>query len=817
MIPPMPSTTLNKLTQLKSQLQQCTNPIAAALLKQTIAKLEAQLNSGQPQAKASKVAQRKAALKASEEQANRKAAQQQRTTLKPPAQNQAKPKPDATPQSKNRFPSQAIAAAKQVILTDDLWQRPQVQGITIDGPESRDLDDAIWIEPTDSGAVLCVHIADVSELIEIGSVLDEVAIARTTTRYFSTGNAPMLPRPLSEDKLSLLEFQARPTLTIKINLDANAQIINVEIFESWLASQKRFTYAQASQPDYPSAFQETLEMAHHWASHLYRNRLMAGAIGATQTAQGQWLTEEGSLVRGECHRSHLLIQEFMILANRAVAQWLADQDIPALYRNHTARAIAPDRETMYQTLATIGSASAIRQRLASWLNRAEYGPVLTGHFALNLPAYCHFTSPIRRLADLINHRIVKALLNQQTIPYSKPDLEQLGQHIAQVRRDDEEQTSEYFKSEHQKVYQEQIQTPEELEYLGSKEFSRLLTYAAENQEVERLYLEVVTRLESGNLALQDLYFLIFQWSESDLHKQVVEYLTRNVHDAASVIAIAVNQEGDWEEFNYVEVGNHTPFAVWLEVKLSGESFTTAHPAVHPRKQTARHLACLLWLEAYLQNALVKPEQRVQPSLPEPQLASPSASSNKGTAPLSKAMQTALVKPLSDGQNFVGMLMDVCQTLRWENPEYQADSSDDWFICECELYVLGEPIEGSGVAKKKRLAKSLAAREILEQLREQAPQHWGEWFAETEKSPGSGGNSEESVSFVGGENPIGELQELCQQQQIAMPVYEFEAIFEGFRCTVQARGLKGVSEGSSKQKAKVGAAVDLLVGLGQVVP
>ena len=75
----------------------------------------------------------------------------------------------------------------------------------------------------------------------------------------------------------------------------------------------------------------------------------------------------------------------MILANRAVSQWLAEQDVPMLYRNHTARAIAPDRETMYATMLTLGSPAAIRQRLASWLNRAEYGPALVGHFALNLP------------------------------------------------------------------------------------------------------------------------------------------------------------------------------------------------------------------------------------------------------------------------------------------------------------------------------------------------------------------------------------------------------------------------------------------------
>jgi ribonuclease R len=93
-----------------------------------------------------------------------------------------------------RFSPQAIAQTLTFQYT--LWQRPQVQGITIDGPDSRDLDDAIWIESTETGAILLVHIADVSEVVEIGSILDKVAIARTTTQYFKTGNAPMLPRSL---------------------------------------------------------------------------------------------------------------------------------------------------------------------------------------------------------------------------------------------------------------------------------------------------------------------------------------------------------------------------------------------------------------------------------------------------------------------------------------------------------------------------------------------------------------------------------------------------------------------------------------------
>lgn len=771
----MPAATSEKLNQLRIQLQECTNPTAAKLLKGAIAKVEAQLSSGQAKTQSSKIEQRNAALRKSLKQAKKQVAQHQRTTLKPPSEkkdrstsqaviqkvlpsthtqlragtpSQANPqsekaqlaildnpnaKTETSHKSKSRFSPDVIKVAKRLVLADELWQRPQVQGFTIDDPTSRDLDDAIWIEPTDLGVVLSIHIADVAELVEMGSILDKVALARTVTRYFSKGNAPMLPRPLSEDKLSLLEGKARPTITVQVTLDANTQMVDVDIFESWLVSQKRFTYAEAFHPESPTPFQKTLELAHQWASHLYRNRLISGAIGATQTAQGQWLTEEGSLIQGEVHRSHILIQEFMILANLAVAQWLAAQDIPALYRNHTARTIAPDRETMYQTLWTLGSNAAIRQRLHSWMNRAVYSPVLIGHFALNLPAYCHFTSPIRRMADLINHRIVKALLKQQDLPYTQSELEALGQHIAQVRHEHEKQTTEFFKAAHQKAYQEQLQAPEELAHLSNKEFTRLLKYGVEYQGFEQFRNELVTRLDSERLALQDLYLLLFESKERELKQQVLQHLSRHAHDAASIVTIASNQKEDWEEYKYVDKGETSPFTVWLEVKLSGVSLTTVHPAVHHRKQTARHHACFMWLEAYLQSSLVSPAQRVMPEAPKPEIATGHEEENSQATSLSTAMQKALVCPLKDEQNFVGMLIDVCQTLRWESPTYNLYSSEECFICECELQIMGQRWEGVGVAKKKKLAKSIAAREVLEQLRVQAPQYLDEWLVGTASS------------------------------------------------------------------------------------
>ena len=636
-----------------------------------------------------------------------------------------------------RFPPQAIAQAKALALQEHLWQRPHVQGITIDGPDSRDLDDAVWIEPTSTGAILSVHIADVAELVEIGSILDKVAIARTQTQYFKVGNAPMLPRPLSEDKLSLLAHQDRPTLTVRVILDKNAEIEQTEVFESCLRSSKRFDYAEAeaAQKDLQHPFQAVLQSSYLWAEQLYRNRLNAGAIGSTLTAQGQWLTEEGSLIQGKVHSSHLLIQEFMILANRAVAQWLAEQDIPMLFRNHTARAIAPDRETMYQTMLTLGPPVAIRQRLASWLNRAEYGPALVGHFALNLPAYCHFTSPIRRLADLINHRIVKARLRGQDSPYGKTDLEQLGKHIGQVTKDLEQATSDYFKEKHQEVYQAQVQDTAELANTSEKEFTKLLKYTIDKEEIEALIPELQTRLAARTLPLLDLYRLMFEVEDTELQRQAFDSLKENVQDAAGIISMAVTQQENWEGFDYLELQEKQtePFQTWLEIKVNGKPLTTVNPSEHQRKQPARHLACLNWIEAYLQDALVSPEQRVKPELLESR-AEPKQPTTTVIAPqqtevirtiaeaqaLPKLVHLNLTKILKDGQPFVSYLLEVCQGLGLPSPEFEFRQEEEgYFICECRLEVFEQQFVGEGSATKKQRAKHLAARALLERLREGA--------------------------------------------------------------------------------------------------
>lgn len=103
-----------------------------------------------------------------------------------------------------------------------------------------------------------------------------------------------------------------------------------------------------------------------------------------------------------------------------------------------------------------------------------------------------------------------------------------------------------------------------------------MKYAVENQDIVRLRSELVTRLVSEHLVVQDLYCLLFQSGDSDLQQRVIQHLNRNAQDAASIITIALNREGGWEEFNYIELANCMPYTIWLEVSFSPGSPHISH-------------------------------------------------------------------------------------------------------------------------------------------------------------------------------------------------------------------------------------------------
>lgn len=604
------------------------------------------------------------------------------------------------------FSKPVIEEAETLTLPTSVHRRPQVPGITIDGAHSRDLDDAIWIEEKDHLTTLSVHIADVAELVQPGSLVDLEARSRIQTLYFRHNNTPMLPRCLSENKLSLLEHQLRPTITLEITLNQSAEIQHIEVYESRLISHKRFTYEQADEALLDISLPDSLFLYRcwQWAEQLYQRRIQSKNFDGLTLPEGYYLDENGTLLSTDFTRyqSYLIIQEFMILANTAIAQWLVQHNIPAIYRNHTHRAIGPEQTHQFEAFVNAQSEEDIRRILMGWLNPAVYGPEPKGHFALNLSAYCHFTSPIRRYPDLINHRMVKAHLKGQSLSYSPEVIQELSLHIEATLQAQEEVQKTYYKAQQRQLYESQLQSPEVIEQLPTRDFSLLLRFSLEDGQGEQLKAEATTRLLSGNITVEDLFVLLLLGDELQLQEQVLEYLEEHLHDAASIVSIALNQIEAWQSSAYVEVGQDPPFVTWLEILVDQQMLTTAKPGLSMNKMGARHQACLAWLKAYKNGILVQPEHREAPPIPQP------------ATPKSPAVLTKL-RQYKEGHNCLSLLMELCQGFQWPQPAFEIVEHEQGFLCECRLKVDDDVITGSGIASSKKTAKHRAARPVVEQL------------------------------------------------------------------------------------------------------
>ncbi len=315
---------------------------------------------------------------------------------------------------------------------------------TIDPETAKDFDDAISLEPRPGGGWnLGVHIADVSHYVREGTALDAEAAARATSIYLINRVIPMLPEVLSNGLCSLVPNQNRFALSVFMELDKQLKLVGTRLSETVIHSRQRLTYEQAldiiegKDGQWPTDLIEVVRQVGTIAQGLRRAREKAGALNLYSVEYRFVLDAEGNpeMVRQEStDASHQLIEECMLLANRAVATWLEQQGFPVTYRIHAQP--DPDRTEQFASiLEAYGiDAAGVQDRfgLQRILKRLEQEPhsarlVLNfmclrsfkkavyaveniGHYALAFERYCHFTSPIRRYPDLLVHRLVKRVL-----------------------------------------------------------------------------------------------------------------------------------------------------------------------------------------------------------------------------------------------------------------------------------------------------------------------------------------------------------------------------------------------------------------------
>lgn len=352
--------------------------------------------------------------------------------------------------------------------------------ITIDPADAKDHDDAIYIAKTKAGGwLLEVHIADVSHYIKPGTPMDKEAVERGNSTYLVDRVLPMLPVELSNGICSLKPDVDRLTKCAIIEISADGHILNTKFVDAVIHSRAKLSYEQAqaildgkgapegSDPHLVGSVKEAWKMA----SLLRKNRFANGALDLEMTEIKIKIDENGRAC--EAHtvvhtESHQLVEECMLIANQSVAKILRERSKPSIFRIHEdpdPSRLLDYTETAKQYGYTPGDLTnrshiqalldeskgspeehQIKLGLLKSLKRAAYAADPLGHYGLAKTDYTHFTSPIRRYADLIVHRSLQSFLeNPPKHPDRTPplaDLREIARHISDTERNSSEAESE---------------------------------------------------------------------------------------------------------------------------------------------------------------------------------------------------------------------------------------------------------------------------------------------------------------------------------------------------------------------------------------
>lgn len=355
----------------------------------------------------------------------------------------------------------SIVTEEEIVNRKDLREE---EIFTIDGSDTKDIDDAISIKKEENGNyILGVHIADVTYYFKENSPLDNSAYDKATSVYLTNYVLPMLPHQLSNGICSLNEGVDRLTITCEVKFDNNANIIDYDIYESVINSKKKMTYESVNRlleenivdegyEDYVSS----LKLMHELSSKIRKNKVKRGYIEFLSDEIKIIVDEYGipiDIHQKEQKTGEKLIEDFMIVANEAVATRIKDMGLPNIYRIHEKPKIEKikeflgyvtslgykltgdfsklepkDIQNMLEQLKDKKEFAILSDMLLRCMQKAIYSNENIGHFGLASPCYTHFTSPIRRYPDEIVHRLLRKYLFKHD--YSNESMDNLESKIA---------------------------------------------------------------------------------------------------------------------------------------------------------------------------------------------------------------------------------------------------------------------------------------------------------------------------------------------------------------------------------------------------
>ena len=356
------------------------------------------------------------------------------------------------------FPQPVIdetAPLKDSIPDSEISRRKDFRKVltfTIDPVDAKDFDDAISFRELGNGHYeIGVHIADVSHFVQPGTALDQEAYARATSVYLPDRVNPMLPEKISNELCSLRPHEDKLTFSAVFEVTPKGEVKHRWLGKTIIHSDHRFTYEEVQEiiAQQEGLHSKEVLILNQLAQRFRKHRFKKGAINFSSVEVRFKLNEKGKpigVIVKESKESHQLVEEFMLLANRAVAEFVSairvhKKPVPFPYRVHDT----PDKEKLqpfiefakkfghhFDTKTPQGIAASFNQMLADVQGRPEqhvleqlgirtmakavYTTENIGHYGLGFENYCHFTSPIRRYPDVLVHRILEQCLNSQVEP-----------------------------------------------------------------------------------------------------------------------------------------------------------------------------------------------------------------------------------------------------------------------------------------------------------------------------------------------------------------------------------------------------------------
>ena len=345
----------------------------------------------------------------------------------------------------------------------------KVPFVTIDGADAKDFDDAVFCNLNDSGFLLNVAIADVAELVNEDSYLDQEAKKRGTSIYFPSKVIPMLPEKISNNLCSLVPDEIRNVLVSEINFSLDGSIKSYKFFQAKIVSHKRMTYGEVEEyvknnnSNVSKKIKTSLDALNLLTKNLLVKRSQRQALEIEGNEPILNIDEDGKVSSIDLPRrlyAHQMIEESMLAANVCAANFMHKHYKFGVYRVHEK----PEElklESLKSFFSLKGFSSQSKDTPLALINkclqfssknklnkvlqtvvlqslkRAEYSIKEIGHFGLQLDRYSHFTSPIRRYPDLMAHRLIKNIINKGNIDINKDKIEEICDEMSELERNAE--------------------------------------------------------------------------------------------------------------------------------------------------------------------------------------------------------------------------------------------------------------------------------------------------------------------------------------------------------------------------------------------